>query len=421
MFGLSFDPNVMLMPNGLRVITVARPKTPTVAVRVYVRAGSRYDVEHEVAGSPQGALGLAHLTEHLLFKGTTRRSQREIFGSVERLGGALDGGTTKEYAALSVVVARQGLPTALNVLGELIAEPALREEDLWSEKLVVSEEIRLAQDQQAVIHGLFAKTLWRQHPFRHPVQGSSQAMGSVDLDTLLAFHRQRYVAGNMVLSVCGDTTPERVGGLVGDAFDGLRAGSEQPPTFVRERPPSQPRRAHLTKDIAQTHVLIGVPTVDMSDEDRGPLKVIERVLGMGGSARLYQRLREELGLAYSVRTVSAHYEDAGCLAVHVACDPSNVSSVERAVRQVWEALCQEGASADELSAAKGNYAGTLARRFETNRALAGIFGVEGLLHCLEPFDEALRRIDAVTRGDVVRVARTYLIPRHTVTVTVGRC
>jgi predicted Zn-dependent peptidase len=167
-------------------------------------------------------------------------------------------------------------------------------------------------------------------------------------------------------------------------------------------------------------LLIGVPTVSMKHEDRSALKVIERVLGMGGSARLYQRLREEARLVHSINTVAAHYEDTGFLAIHTSCAPENVTQVRETILAEWDTLCHHGPSQEELRAAQGNYAGTLARRFETSRALAGIFGVEGLLDGVETFEEAVRRVNAVRRDDVVRVARKYLNSDRYVAVSVGR-
>lgn len=413
-------PRISALANGLRLVSVGRPGAPTVAVRAYVRAGSRYDVEHRLHSTSRSALGLAHLTEHLLFQGTRSHSQRELFARVEQFGGALDAGTAKEYATVGAVMPRQGLPTALAILAEVLTEPALREADLRREKLVILEEIRRAGDGRGVIHDLFARALWRHHPFRHPVHGTLKALCDLDRAAVLAFHRQRYVAGNTVLSVSGDVEHEEVRRLVEAQFDSLPRGPEQPPIPTQEHPPSEARTAHQSKDIGQTLLLTGVPTVAMGHEDRWPLKVIERVLGMGGSARLYQRLREEMKLVYSVRTVTAHYEDIGFFAVQTACAPENTERVRQAVEETWEELRQDGVTEDDLRAAKRNYAGTLARRFETNRALAGIFGIELLLRRVEPFGEALRRIDAVGCDDVVRAAQTYLDADRSVTVSVGR-
>ncbi len=411
---------LVTLPNGLRLIMVSRPGTPTAAVRAYVRAGSRYDVEERLSNPSRRVLGLAHLTEHLLFKGTQTHTQRDVFASIEHLGGALDAGTTKEYATLSAAMPREGLPVALDVVAELLMEPACREEDLWNEKLVVLAEIQRARDQRGVLQDLFAETLWREHPFRHPVHGSLEGLHDLDRGTVATFHRKRYVAGNAVLVVSGDVFHDRVQRLAERTVGRLPSGPEQPPLPVAEPALDAPRRAHLSKDIAQTYILIGVPTVSMAHVDRSALKVIERVLGMGASGRLYQRLREEAGLVYTVRAVTAHYEDAGYFAVDTACDPCNAAQVEQAVFDEWERLRHDGVSDGELDAAKGNYTGTLARHFETNRAVAGIFGVEALLHRVEPFEAALKRIDAVSPDDVTRAARAYLDPERAVTVSVGR-
>jgi predicted Zn-dependent peptidase len=312
------------------------------------------------------------------------------------------------------------LQTALGILAEVLAGPALGEDDFWLEKLVVVEEIRRAKDQQSTIFDLFAETLWQAHPLRHPILGTLESLLDLQHEHLLSFYRQRYVVGNMLLVVCGDIDHEQTRHLVHEHFTALPAGPEQPPAPVHEPPLAGARNAHLNKDLHQEHLLLGVPTVGMVHGDRSALKVIERVLGMGASARLYQRLREEARLVYSVNTVTAHYEDAGYLAIRAACDPDNTTRVREAILAEWQELRRQGVSLAELEAAKGNYAGTLARRFESNLAIAGIFGIEGLLHRVETFEDAVARINSVERDDVVRVARQYLDVDRYVAVTLGR-
>ena len=420
MTNLGLDWQQMALPNGLRLTTVARPGTPTVAVRLYVRAGSRYDAEHTPARSSCPPLGLAHLTEHLLFRGTQHRSQRQLFAAVEKLGGTLDADTAKEYLCLSAVVPPQGLPTALDVLAELCTEPALREDELPGEKAVIGEEIRQAQDRASVLFDLFAHTLWPTHPLRHPILGQQQSLLTIDMDNVRSFFRQRFVAGNMLLVICGHLAHEEAQALAARTLSAAPRGLEQPPTTTQELPLDGKRREHLERNLQQANVLLGVPTTDMKHPDRGALKVIERVLGWGGSARLYQRLREEERLVYTVNTVTAHYEDAGYFAVHTSCHPSHLPRVEQAILETWDQLRQHGVSEEELRDAQSNYAGTLARRFETNLALAGILGLEGLLHKVETLEEATQRINAVTREDVLRVARKYLDVERYVWASVGR-
>jgi predicted Zn-dependent peptidase len=208
--------------------------------------------------------------------------------------------------------------------------------------------------------------------------------------------------------------------LVAEKFAGLPQGEELRPSQVVEPPLTEPRIAHLEKDIHQTHLLLGMPTVGMKHDDRSPIKVIERVLSMGGSARLFQRLREQERLVYNINAVTATYEDVGFFAVYTTCNPENVISVKRAILEEFNQLEKEGITPEELAKAKSNYEGTLARRFETNLSIAGIHGVEALLHKVEPFAASIARIKAVTQEDVLEAAKRYLTTKRYVMVTVGR-
>ena len=229
------------------------------------------------------------------------------------------------------------------------------------------------------------------------------------------------MAGNALLVICGDVEPETAQGTAQAAFADFFPGPEQPPEPVVEPPLLERRLAHLEKDVHHTYLLIGAPTVGMKHPDRSPLKVAELALGMGGSGRLYQRLREEQGLVYNVNTVTASYEDAGFLGVRAACAPENVEAVREAILAEWDSLRQDGLGGQEMEAVKGNYAGTLARRFETNAAVAGISGIEGLLlHQVEPFDKAVARIEAVTQAQILDAAQRYLNCERYALATVGR-
>jgi predicted Zn-dependent peptidase len=397
--------------NGLRAITIHRPGTPTVAARVYVRAGSRYD-------GPQA--GLAHCLEHMLFRGTTTRSPRQLYAAVEGRGGEINGTTTREYASLRTVTLARDLPLALELLADVVVRPALAEDAFLSEKLVVLQEIRRARDQMGVLYDLFVQALWRRKRLRNPVLGTLESLRDLDLVSVRAFHSRRYVTGNALLVICGNVDHEAALSMAQVAFGEMSRGPEQPPGPGEESVWDGCRLTHLEKDIHHTYVLMGVPTVGMKHPDRSALKAIELALGMGGSGRLYQRLREERGLVYSVNTVTANYEDAGFLAVRAACAPENLEAIREAVLTEWDAVRRDGLDEGELEAVKGNYAGTLARRFETNAAVAGIFGIEGLLHQVEPFEEAVARIEAVTRAQVLDAAQRYLSCERYAVATVGR-
>ena len=365
-------------------------------------------------------LGLAHVTEHMLFRGGRSHNPSQVFAAVEHLGGSLDAATAKEYIAISAVMPQRGWHVALDVLAEVLIQASLQEDDLAHEKLVILQEIHRARDREGVLGDLFAETLWQAHPLRHPVLGSEAGVAQVTCELVLAFYRERFVAGNMLLVICGDIDHAEAEREAARRFASLPTGSEQCPAAADEPALSGMRRAHLERNLHQAQLLVGVPAPDMRDPERSAMRVLERVLGMGVSGRLYQRLRSDAGLVYSVNTVTAQYEDAGYFAVHTACDPRHVEKVELAVIAEWYRLARAGIGDEELEAAKNNYAGTLARRFETNLALAGIIGVEGLLHRVEPPDEAVARIQAVQRADVQHAAQKYLDTGAYVAVTVGQ-
>ena len=398
------------LKNGLRVITIHRPGTRTVATRFFVRAGSRYDGEHP---------GLAHMLEHMLFKGTQQRTSQEIFKNIEARGGEINAHTTREYISLHTVTLAEDLPLALDLLAEICLHPKFSQEAFLSEKLVVLGELEGSRDQSSVLYDLFLENLWQNSPLCKPITGTVEGLQDLEIESLHHFYKQRFVSGNSMLVICGDAQPDQALTLARGAFNDFPAGPEHPPDPIEETVLNTPSGAHLERDTQRTYMLLGVPAVGLKHPHRSAMKIIELVLGMGASGRLYQRLREELGLVYNVNAVSTVYEDCGYLAIHAVCAPENQTVVQDAILDEWVDLRENGISEDELQDAKGNYAGTLARRFETNLSVAGIFGIEGLLYQVEPFEQAIARINAVTRKGVREAAQKYLNEDGYVLVTVG--
>ncbi len=393
------------LDNGLRIITLHRPGTRTAACRFFVRAGSRYDDVHP---------GLAHFTEHMLFGG-----RKHIFGEIESRGGELNAHTGREYLSLHTVTLGDDLHLALNLLSELVLSPNFDATNFLNEKLVVTSELEQTRDRSSVIYDLFQQHMWgAEHPFGKPVIGTPEGIAGLELAHIRAFYRTRFVSGNALLAICGDVSAPSAQSLAAETFANFPAGPEQPPAPLPETPGGV-RGGHLEFNTRRSYLLVGVPTQGLKHRDRSVLKIIERVLGMGASGRLYRRLREDLGLVYNVNMVSSVYEDAGFLAAHAACAPEDLTAVQDVILDEWADLRENGLSEGELRAAKGNYAGTLARRFETNLSVAGIYGIEGLLHEIEPFEAAIARINRVTPEGVRRAAQTYLTEDRHVITTVG--
>ncbi|MCJ7624766.1 MAG: insulinase family protein, partial [Anaerolineaceae bacterium] len=288
--------NLTILENDLRAILIPRPGTRTAAVRLYLRAGSRYD-----GASP----GTAHLLEHLLFRGTVSRSSQDIFSLVESGGGEINASTTREYICLYTVTLAQDLPLALDLLADIISQPAFAESDFLSERMVVLQEFLQSQNQPEVLTNIFMAALWEQNPLRYPVRGTLDSLQALGYDTVFDFYRERMVSGNALLVVCGDVDEESALSDIREYVNDFPIGPEQPPQLIMEPEPREPRRIHLDKEINEPHLLVGVPTVGMKHPDRSALKVIELSLGMGGSGRLYRRLREEQQLVYTIQAFTS--------------------------------------------------------------------------------------------------------------------
>ena len=323
------------LPNGLRVLTIHRPGSQLVAIKVCVRVGSRYD---------DGASGAVHLLEHWLMSGTQHRSAVEIHNALDALGGDINAQAGKDYIGFHVVVPTTHWLTGLDVLSDVLIYPLLDSEALAREKLVVLEELRQSRGQNRIIFSFFAQALWQKHPLRHPILGYPETVSSLDHETLVQLYQRRFTTGNVVVAVCGDLDHDLVCDQVGHKLAVFPQGDEIPPPPVVEPPLTKSRFTHLTRETNQVYLMLGVPTVSMKHPDRSALKIVERVLGMGMGARLYRRLRDELRLVYSVTTATAHYEDTGYLAVYTTCRPTNVARVQDAILEEWAALGQRGVS-----------------------------------------------------------------------------
>jgi predicted Zn-dependent peptidase len=399
------------LDNGLRVTTIKRQGTGTAAVRFYLRAGSRFDGDH---------LGKAHFLEHLLFKGTTTRTPQQIYAAIEAHGGDINAVTTREYSSFRTVTLPEDLYLALDLLGDVLINPLLTETSFHKEKLIVLNEIMSANDQMGILGNLFIQTLWKQNSLRNPILGTVECLRDLQHEHVLKFYNDKYVTENTVLVMCGDIDHDDALSAASQNLGDFHSGPEQLPVLLEEPFLDSCRESQIEKDIHQTYVMIGVPTVGMKHPDRSAIKVIELALGMGGSGRLFQRLREDEQIVYSVNTFSAIYEDVGFLGIRAACAPENLTAVRETVLQEWQSIKEKGLSSEEILAVKGHYAGRTARHFETNGSIAGIVGIEGLLSKVETFEEAIARINSVTEKEVIEKAQRYLDHERYAVAIVGR-
>ena len=390
------------LDNGVEVVTEAMTGVRSVATGVWVRQGAALD--------PAGLGGASHLLEHVVFRGTGRRSRREIALALESLGGSLNAYTAREHTAFEARVLGCHLPVALDVLADLVRNPLIREEDVEHEKEVVCEEIAAVEDApDDLVFEMHGDGLWRGHPYGRPILGSRATVKDLSRADLARLHRRTYAGANLVVAAAGAVGHDEFTALAEHCFGDLEPGEEVPAV----EPPPRPARgtAAVSRGSAQAHIVLGHPTRGQSHPDRYPLAVLSAALGGGMSSRLFQRIREDLALAYTVYSYQSFYRRAGVCGSYLGTRPGCEPAALDAVREVYRGLAREGLAAEELGRTKEQVKGEIVLSLEAPGArvhrLAG-FALAG--ESFIPVDELTRRIDRVSAGDVGRVAGEVMDP-----------
>jgi predicted Zn-dependent peptidase len=388
------------LPSGLRVVTETVPGLHSVSVGAWVDAGSRDETDEE--------WGASHFLEHLLFKGTDDRSAREIADAVESVGGDMNAFTAQEQTAFYVRVPAGHLHTALEILGDVLWNPAFRRDELESERQVILEEIGMRDDTpDDLVHDLLGRALFPAHPVGREVIGSRDSIGAMKRETIAAYHARRYHPARMVFAAAGALDHDEVVDLVArHAPD----GATPPPMRDLSDPGAADERATIDRSTEQAHVLVGLRSFRQMDPDRYALGVLNQVLGGGMSSRLFQEIREERGLAYNVYSYRVAFSDAGYLAIYAGTAPDRVGETLGVVHEQLDRIVAEGTiTQDELEAAKGHLVGSLALSLETSSARMRRVAVAEMIEGDVPeIPELVSRIEAVDRDAVGRVVDRVL-------------
>jgi predicted Zn-dependent peptidase len=383
----------------------------SVAVGIWVRWGASHDhVER---------LGSSHLLEHMIFKGTQGRTARQIALEVESIGGSLDAYTSREHTACYAKVLDEHLPIAVDVLTDLIFRPLLREEDLGIERRVILEEIAGVEDTpEELVFDLQARATWGEHPYGNPVLGTAETVGAITLDDLRGLWRTAYQPGACVVAAAGNIEHDEVLELVTRHFPQTREPVEAP--GVPEPAPATPDEQRVGRDTAQVHICLGATTFPRSDPRRYGSILISTALGGGMSSRLFQRVREELGLAYTIYTFQSFYARGGLAGVYMATRPDTSDRAVEEVRSELDLLSGTGLASEELRAVKNQTKGQVLLSLESTSArlqrLAGVALYD------EPYltlDEICARIDAVGEQEVAELCWKYYAPEHQAVIRLG--
>jgi predicted Zn-dependent peptidase len=382
------------LSSGLRVVTESLPASRSVTVGAWVGSGARDE-------SPERS-GASHFLEHLLFKGTDRRSAREIAEAVESVGGEMNAFTTHEQTVFYVRLPDVHLELGIDILADVLWNPAFRTDDVESERQVILEEIGMRDDTpDDLVHDLFTRVHFPDHPLGREVLGTEETIAAMPRDGIAGYHHAHYEPANIVLAAAGNLEHDELVAMMES-----RSPASMPERPARERGEPAPAGAVavVSRPTEQAHLVLGLRSVPSLDPDRDALTVMNHALGGGMASRLFQEIREERGLAYSVYSYRAAFDDTGYLAIYAGTAPERVQETLDVIEAQLELLVRDGLPGPELDAAKGHLTGSLAMSLETSasrmRRLGRSEQVEGEIPSL---DEIISRIAAVTADDVRRV------------------
>lgn len=394
-----------VLPGGLRVVTETLPTVRSATFGIWVGVGSRDETP--------ALNGATHYLEHLLFKGTTRRSALDISAALDAVGGEMNAFTAKENTCYYARVLDTDLPLAIDVVCDMLTGSLIRPEDVEAERGVILEEMAMAEDDPGdVVHDLFAQVLYGDSPLGRPILGTQETVTALTRDQIAGFFHRRYKPEHLVVAAAGNLDHARVVRMVQKAFAPVLEKSTGHPAEVRRgvRANRTASRVEvLNRSTEQAHLVFGVPGVPRHDERRWALGVLNAALGGGMSSRLFQEVREKRGLAYSVYSYSSSYADSGLFGIYAGCQPKRVEEVLRICREELAKVVADGITEEELTRAIGQISGSTVLGMEDTGSLMNRIGKAELSygHHLS-VDDMLERIAAVTLDDVAAVARDVL-------------
>lgn len=394
-----------VLPGGLRVITESMPGVHSATLGIWVGVGSR-DETPALAGA-------SHFLEHLLFKGTKRRSALEIAAVMDAVGGEMNAFTAKESTCFYAHVLDSDLPLAVDVVCDVVTSAVITTADVETERGVILEEIAMRDDDPSdAVHDLFGETLYGSHPLGRPVIGALATIESLQRIQIAGYYRRRYLPESMVVAAAGNVDHSTVVRLVRTAFDSvLRDGAAPLPPRTGTRRPARP--AHqvgvIDRGTEQAHITVGGFGLDRCDERRYAMGVLNNALGGGMSSRLFQEVRERRGLAYSVYSYASQYAGAGTFGVYAGCQPKRVREVLSILREELGKVAEHGLTDEEVTRGKGQLRGGLVLGLEDTGSRMSRIGKSELVYGDHiTVTDLLGRIDAVTPEQIRALAGDLL-------------
>lgn len=385
--------------NGLVVLTDRMPGVRSVTLGFFFRVGARNE--------PDGLHGITHFIEHAVFKGTSRRSALDIAIEQDRLGGNLDAFTMHEETGFAIKVIDDQLPAAFDLIADMLANPTFEQSDLEAEQNVIIEEMKMIDDSPEELLGeIFSREFFPRHPLGMSITGTADTVRSFDHDATLRYHAEMFVPANLVIAAAGNVEHYAVVELAGPAF-----GTPQPARqagMLAAPVAAAPIVVTQKAELEQAHLVLATPSVSSTDPRRYAADLLTGILGEGTSSRLWQKVREQRGLAYSVGASNAMYRDCGVFSIFAGTSPAQTREVvELAIAELRDVTAR-GVTDDELELEKQTSRASLLLSLEDSASRAATLAECEMVHGRQiAVEETLANIDGVTRDDCHAIAREF--------------
>lgn len=400
-----------VLPNGLVILTEPMEHVHSVSVGIWLRSGSRCE--------PSELNGISHFIEHMVFKGTARRTAEDIAREVDRVGGMLDAFTGKEMVCFNTRVLDEHLPKAFDVLADIVLDPKFADEDIAREQSVVVEEIRMTQDNpEDLVHELFTQNFWSTHALGKPILGTPETVSAFTRATLQKWFHRYYAPNHLVITAAGHLTHAQLVDLVSERFANLA------PSEDGGADPTPQPAPHITMrskhELEQVHICMGVPALPLTDRRRFAVSVLNNILGGGMSSRLFQNIRERQGLAYAIFSEMNSYRDVGSLSVYAGTSLDTAGQVVRSVLDEFRRIKEEPLDDEEMRRAKDHLKGATLLALEGSGSRMSSLARYHLYFGRHfSTDELIAMLEAVTADDVQQVAREFFEPSRIAASVVG--
>src|SRR6201991_2265854 len=397
------DVQTTRLPNGIAVLTEHMPGLRSVTAGIWVRRGSRHE-------SPE-LNGICHFIEHAVFKGTRLRSAHDIAVETDRLGGHLDAYTTHEMTGFTTKVADTALSQAMDLLADLFSNPRFEQEDLEREQKVILEEMKMVEDTPDELLGeLFNAAYFPNQPLGRPIEGTRETVPTFDHKTTVAYHAREFSYSNLVVAAAGNVNHDRLIELVGRSFNGCESGvAARPHTLESGRPrPAAPIMIEQKNELEQAHLVLATPWPSALNEDRYAASLLTSVICGGTSSRLWQKIREERGLAYSVGAAGSAFSDVGVFNIYAGTSPAQLDEVlELSLKELREVV-RNSVSDEELRIAQDQAISSILLGLESSSARASTLARQEIIHGrrISP-DDVIEKLRHTTIEQLQEVARTY--------------